>query len=213
VENYLQVIFDHVLYGRHLELSEVLQKALDQGIPPKLILDEGLIKAMDEVGDRFENGSYYIPEMILSARAMKSALKILEPYLREEKIQSRGKLVIGTVKGDLHDIGKNLVALAFQGAGYEVVDLGIDVAPSRFVEAMLEHHPDIIGLSALLTTTMLNMKATIQAIEEAGFRNEVKILLGGAPLSDSYAEEVGADGYATDAFQGVALAKRLLGPE
>jgi 5-methyltetrahydrofolate--homocysteine methyltransferase len=166
---------------------------------------------MAEVGRLFEEGEYFVPEMLISARAMKSAMAILKPHLTSEQVGSAGKVAIGTVKGDLHDIGKNLVSLMLEGAGFQVVDLGSDVSPDKFVDAVKNNGVDIVAMSALLTTTMVNMKATVTALEEAGLRSKVKVMIGGAPVTDAFAKQVGADGYAPDASRAVAVAKVLLG--
>jgi 5-methyltetrahydrofolate--homocysteine methyltransferase len=174
------------------------------------LLNQALIPAMAEVGRRFEAGEYFVPEMLISARAMKSGLAILKPKLVKQNFKSYGKIVVGTVKGDLHDIGKNLVSLMLEGAGFEVIDAGSDVAPEKFVEIAKANNADIIGLSALLTTTMTNMKATVTALEQAGLKGKIKVMIGGAPVTEGYAIQIGADGYAEDASKAVALAKQLI---
>jgi 5-methyltetrahydrofolate--homocysteine methyltransferase len=198
-----------VIGGKAAATQQEVKNALQAGIKPEQILSEGLIAAMSEVGARFERGEFYVPEMLIAARAMQSGLSILRPLLTDQAMAMRGKVVIGTVKGDLHDIGKNLVAMMLEGAGYEVVDLGTDVPPEKFASAVREHHPALVGMSALLTTTMRNMKETIEAIEDIGLRGQVKIMVGGAPLTEAFAKDVGADGYAPDASRAVALAKSL----
>lgn len=205
----IQQIAEAVIGGKAAATQQEVKNALQAGIKPEQILSEGLIAAMSEVGARFERGEFYVPEMLIAARAMQSGLSILRPLLTEQAMAMRGKVVIGTVKGDLHDIGKNLVAMMLEGAGYEVVDLGTDVPPEKFASAVREHHPALVGISALLTTTMRNMKETIEAIEDVGLRGQVKIIVGGAPLTEAFAKEVGADGYAPDASRAVALAKSL----
>ncbi|MGD0576265.1 MAG: corrinoid protein [Anaerolineales bacterium] len=205
----IQQIAEAVIGGKAAATQQEVKNALQAGIKPEQILSEGLIAAMSEVGARFERGEFYVPEMLIAARAMQSGLSILRPLLTEQAMAMRGKVVIGTVKGDLHDIGKNLVAMMLEGAGYEVVDLGTDVPPEKFASAVREHHPALVGMSALLTTTMRNMKETIEAIEDIGLRGQVKIIVGGAPLTEAFAKEVGADGYAPDASRAVALAKSL----
>lgn len=205
----IQQIAEAVIGGKAAATQQEVKNALQAGIKPEQILSEGLIAAMSEVGARFERGEFYVPEMLIAARAMQSGLSILRPLLTEQAMAMRGKVVIGTVKGDLHDIGKNLVAMMLEGAGYEVVDLGTDVPPEKFASAVREHHPALVGMSALLTTTMRNMKETIEAIEDVGLRGQVKIIVGGAPLTEAFAKEVGADGYAPDASRAVALAKSL----
>jgi len=202
-------LFEAVLLGNAEGVKEGIQEALDAGLSPEVILNQGMIDAMREVGRRFEAGEYFVPEMLVSARAMQAGMADLKPYLQQSDIKPMGRVVIGTVKGDLHDIGKNLVALMLEGAGFEIIDLGVDVAAEDFVKSIREEHPDILGLSALLTTTMLSMKQAIEAVAEAALRDKVKIMVGGAPVTDAYALEIGADGYAPDASQAVALAKSL----
>jgi len=186
------------------------RKAIGDGMSPKEILDDGLIAGMDVVGRDFKAGDLFIPEVLLSARAMHAGLEILRPLLVESGVRPQGKLVIGTVAGDLHDIGKNLVSMMFQGAGFEVVDLGTDVPPEKFVESIRAENADLVGMSALLTTTMPSMKTTIEAINQAGLRNKVKVLIGGAPVTAKYAEDIGADRFAPDAGAAVEVARELL---
>ncbi|NTU64024.1 MAG: cobalamin-binding protein [Chloroflexi bacterium] len=178
-------------------------------------MDERLQKiydsAMQEVGRLFEEGEYFVPEMLISARAMQTGLALLKPHLVQANVQSAGKVIIGTVKGDLHDIGKNLVAMMLEGAAFEIIDLGVDVSPDKFVEAVKTHQPAIVGLSALLTTTMPNMKTTIEALKTAGLRDQVKVIIGGAPVTETYASDIGADGFATDASRAVTVTKSLIG--
>ena len=187
-----------------------VQAALDAGIDPKTILNEAMSKGMSEVGQLFEDWEFFVPEMLVAARAMASGMEILKPRLIQADVKSAGKVIIGTVQGDLHDIGKNLVGMMLEGAAFEVVDLGADVSPEKFVEAVKENGAQIVALSALLTTTMPSMKATIEALETAGLRDKVKVMVGGAPLSDQYAKEIHADGYSPDANRAVALAKSLI---
>ena len=187
-----------------------MQAALDAGVAPGEILNKGCIAAMGEVGRLFEEGEVFVPEMLIAARAMQAAMNILKPYLTEGEIVSAGKIVIGTVAGDLHDIGKNLVGMMMEGAGFEIVDLGSDVKPETFIEAIREHKPDLIGMSALLTTTMPSMATTIEALTEAGLRDQVKVLVGGAPVTQKFADEIGADGFAPDASSAARKAKELL---
>ncbi len=203
-------IYTSVLEGDAPGTEANVTYALDEGVEAGKILNESLIAAMDEVGKRFENGEYYVPEMLIAARAMQAGLGLLKPHLVEAGIESAGKVVIGTVKGDLHDIGKNLVAMMLEGAGFEIIDLGTDVSPDQFRAAVQEHNPQIMGVSALLTTTMQSMKSTIEVLEEAGVRDTVKIIIGGAPVTDEFAKEISADGYAPDASRAVAVAKSLL---
>jgi 5-methyltetrahydrofolate--homocysteine methyltransferase len=199
-----------VIEGQALPAKEATQAALDEGIPPGTILLEALVPAMDDVGNRYECGEYFVPEMLISVRAMKEGLKILKPLLVESDVKPAGKVVAGTVKGDLHDIGKNLVCMMLEGAGFEIVDLGCDVPVEKFVAAAKEG-ADLVALSALLSTTMPNIKATVEALGEAGLRDRVKVMIGGAPVNDNVAQEYGADGYAADASAAVALARKLAG--
>lgn len=185
--------------------------ALDKGERAGEILHQACIPAMIEVGRLFERNEIYVPEMLVSARAMQGALDLLRPHLVEGDLKVAGKIVIGTVSGDLHDIGKNLVCIMFEGAGFEVVDLGTDVSPETFVQAVQENQPDIVGMSALLTTTMPSMEKTIQAIQEAGIREQVKVMIGGAPVTVDYAAKIGADGYAPDASSATRKAREFLG--
>ena len=205
----IQHISEAVIAGKAAVVEQEVKNELEAKTAPDKILTEGLIAAMSEVGARFERGEFYVPEMLIAARAMKAGLAILRPLLTEQAVAMRGKVVIGTVKGDLHDIGKNLVSMMLEGAGYQIVDLGTDVPPEKFAAAVREHHPKLVGMSALLTTTMRNMKETIEAIEDVGLRSQVKIIVGGAPLTDAYAKDIGADGYAPDASRAVALANSL----
>jgi len=199
------------LYGGDMDAVEAAtRKAIDDGMSPKEILDDGLIAGMDVVGRDFKAGDLFIPEVLLCARAMHAGLEILRPLLAESGVPAQGKLVIGTVAGDLHDIGKNLVSMMFQGAGFEVVDLGTDVSPEKFVETVRAENADLVGLSALLTTTMPSMKATIDAFIQAGLRDKVKVLIGGAPVTAEYSEAIGADGFAPDAGAAVDTARELL---
>ena len=186
------------------------RRALQNGAEPGEILERGLITAMDGVGRLYSAGEIYVPEMLVAARAMKTCLTVLQPLLAQGDHASRGKVVIGTVKGDIHDIGKNIVGIMLEGSGFEVVDLGVDVSPQAFAEAVVEHRPDIVGLSALLTTTMPVMRTVISALEEFGVRETVKVMVGGAPLTDEYAREIGADAYASDAARASERAKELV---
>ncbi len=206
----LKVIFQGVVEGDNAGVQESVKAALAAGTPAGTILNEGLIAGMAEVGRLFEEGEYFVPEMLIAARAMKGAMAILKPLLSAGEVGMAGKVILGTVKGDLHDIGKNLVGLMLEGAGFQVIDLGSDVSPEKYVEATKEHAPQIVAMSALLTTTMVNMKSTITALEEAGLRGKIKIMVGGAPVTDAFAAQIGADGYAADASRAVATAKALL---
>jgi 5-methyltetrahydrofolate--homocysteine methyltransferase len=203
-------IFDGIVDGQAPFVAQKVQQALDSGVDPGVILNQGMIAAMAEVGKRFEEGEFFVPEMLIAARAMQSGLALLKPHLQQADLQSSGKVVIGTVKGDLHDIGKNLVAMMLEGAGFEIIDLGTDVSPDKFVAAAREHQADLVAMSALLTTTMPNMKVTIDALQAAGLRPQVKVLIGGAPVTENFVRQVGADGYAPDASRAVAVAKSLL---
>jgi 5-methyltetrahydrofolate--homocysteine methyltransferase len=199
------------LYGGDMEAVEAAtRKAIDDGMSPKEILDDGLIAGMDVVGRDFKAGDLFIPEVLLCARVMHAGMEILRPLLAESGVPAQGKLVIGTVAGDLHDIGKNLVSMMFQGAGFEVIDLGTDVPPEKFVEAVRAENADLVGMSALLTTTMPSMKTTIDALIQAGLRDNVKVLIGGAPVTVEYSEDIGADGFAPDAGAAVDAARELL---
>jgi 5-methyltetrahydrofolate--homocysteine methyltransferase len=202
-------IYESVLDGAQKVTAAKVTEAIESGLTAETILNDGLVKAMAEVGRLFEEGEYFVPEMLIAARAMQSGLTILKPILVAEDFKPIGKVAAGTVKGDLHDIGKNLVCMMLEGASFEIVDLGTDVKPEQFIEAVREQGCNIIAMSALLTTTMPNMKATIEALKEAGLRDQVKVMVGGAPLTDSFAAEIGADGYSPDASQAVALARRL----
>jgi 5-methyltetrahydrofolate--homocysteine methyltransferase len=206
----LNEIYDNVLGGNQERVQELVQQALDAGIDPEFILKEGMIAAMQEVGCRFEDGVSFIPDMLISARAMQAGMNLLRPSLILADVKPLGKIVIGTVKGDLHDIGKNLVCMMLEGAGFEIVDLGVDVSTEKFVSAVEEHKPDLVGISALLTTTMANMKATIQGLRAAIKDGDVKILVGGAPVTEDFAKKIGADGFASDAGKAVTLAKSLI---
>ena len=199
-----------VLEGDLNAAKSITQKLLDQGVAPGVILNEGLIVGMNEVGRLFKANEYFVPEVLISARAMKGAMELLRPLLAAGEGTTVGKVVIGTVQGDLHDIGKNLVGMMLEGAGFEVIDLQTDVSPAKFVEAVKEHKPNIVAMSALLTTTMTAMKSTIEALKEAGVRDHVKIMVGGAPVTDRFAKEIGADGYAPEAASASELAKTLV---
>jgi 5-methyltetrahydrofolate--homocysteine methyltransferase len=210
MEQVMQELYTSILNGENKVVPVKVQAALDEGVDASRILNEGMIAAMAEVGKLFEEGEYYVPEMLISARSMQAGLAVLKPHLMQANIKSAGKVVAGTVKGDLHDIGKNLVCMMLEGAGFEIHDLGTDVAPEQFVSAVQAEEVDIVALSALLTTTMPNMKVTIEALREAGLRERVKVIIGGAPVTDGYAQQIGADGYSPDASRAVSLAKSLL---
>lgn len=210
MDEILKNLFDAILDGDVESAKSNVQKALDAQLNPTIILNEGMIAAMREVGCRFEAGEYFVPEMLIAARAMQSGMAILKPHLQQADVKSNGKVLIGTVKGDLHDIGKNLVVLMLEGAGFEVKDLGVDVPVEKFIQAAQEEKPDIVAMSALLTTTMQMMKQTIEAFSTAGLRNKVKIMIGGAPVTEAFASEIGADGFSLDASRAVATAKALV---
>jgi 5-methyltetrahydrofolate--homocysteine methyltransferase len=205
----LQKIASNLYDGEDEAVAELVQQALDQGLAPGEILQGGLIAGMDEVGRDFKAGELFVPEVLIAARAMHAGMGVLRPLLAESDAPSAGKFVIGTVKGDLHDIGKNLVRMMLEGAGFETVDLGTDVEPQAFVKAVREHKPTLMGMSALLTTTMVQMKTTIEALTEAGVRDSVKIMIGGAPVTDAFAKQIGADAYAPDAASAVDTARAL----
>ena len=192
------------------KVGELVKKALEEKLTPKDILENGLIKGMDIIGAKFKKNEVYVPEVLIAARAMHAGMSILRPKLAETGVKNIGKIAIGTVKGDLHDIGKNLVKMMLEGAGFEVIDLGIDVSVDKFVEAVKVHQPNIIGMSALLTTTMINMAEVIKALEAAGLRDKVKIMIGGAPITQNYANQIGADGYSPDAASAVDSAKSFI---
>jgi 5-methyltetrahydrofolate--homocysteine methyltransferase len=206
----IEEIRQAVIEGQAKAVVPKVEQALADGIPADEILQKGLIDAMAEVGRLFEEGEYFVPEMLIAARAMSAALELLKPHLVERGVEPLGRVAIGTVKGDLHDIGKSLVAMMLEGAGFEIVNLGVDVAPEKFVEEA-KKGAQIVAMSALLTTTMPNMKNTIQALKEAGVRDKVKVMIGGAPVTQAYADEIGADGYSPDASSAVRKAKELLG--
>jgi 5-methyltetrahydrofolate--homocysteine methyltransferase len=206
----LQRVWEQVIEGNKAGVEAAVRAARDAALTPEQILNEGLIAAMTEVGNRFERQEFYVPEMLVSARAMQAGLALLKPQLMESGVKAVGKVVLGTVRGDLHDIGKSLVGMMLEGAGFEVIDLGTDVGPEKFGEAVRVHQPQLVGMSALLTTTMQNMKSTLEALEDLGVRRQVKVMVGGAPVTESFAREIAADGYAPDASRAVALAKSLL---
>ena len=206
----LSAIYNAILDGDVAGAKDGVQTALMTDLQPENILADGMIAAMREVGRRFEEGDYYVPEMLVAASAMQAALFLLKPLLVASDVKSTGRVAIGPVKGDLHDIGKNMVALMLEGAGFEVTDLGVDVPPEKFVEAIAAGDVNILALSALLTTTMPNMKTTIESVQQAGLRDKVRIIIGGAPVTQHYADEIGADGFAADASSAVCAARQLL---
>lgn len=208
----IEELYEAVLAGDKSTAEHLTREAIEASADPQSLIDQGMIPAMDEVGRRFEEEEYFVPELLLSARAMKAALAIVTPLLSESGGSHKGRVVIGTVQGDLHDIGKNLVSSMLEGAGFEVIDLGTDVSPEQFVTAVEENAADLVGLSALLTATMPSMKTTIEAFEAAGIRDRVKVMVGGAPLSTDYAEEIKADAYADNATAAVRTAQALTRP-
>jgi 5-methyltetrahydrofolate--homocysteine methyltransferase len=206
----LQALAEAIINGKRDDALALTNAAIGEGVPPADIVNQGLIAGMSVVGDRFKRNEFYVPEVLIAARAMKAAMAPLKPLLAECGVEPVARVAIGTVKGDLHDIGKNLVAMMLEGAGFEVIDLGVDVTPEGFVGAVNDKRANVIGLSALLTTTMPSMKDTIAALSEAGVRDRVKVVIGGAPLTQNYADEIGADGYAPDAASAVDAVKELL---
>jgi 5-methyltetrahydrofolate--homocysteine methyltransferase len=205
----LKTIYQAVIDGDAAEVEAGVKAALAEGIGAEEILNQALVAPMDEVGQRFEEGDLFVPEMLIAARAMQAGLKILKPHLVKADVKAAGKVAIGTVKGDLHDIGKNLVAMMLEGAGFEVNDLGVDVSPEAFVKAAREG-AQLIGMSALLTTTMSNMEVTVQALKAAGLRDTVKVFIGGAPVTQEYANKIGADAFASDASSATRMARQLI---
>lgn len=207
----LQGIAENVIKGNAPEVERLVREAIDEGVSAAEILNQGLVAGMNVVGDKFKKNEFYVPEVLIAARAMKAGMALLRPLLADTGVKPVAKFLIGTVKGDLHDIGKNLVAMMMEGAGFQVIDLGIDVPPEKFVEVIKAESPELVGMSALLTTTMISMKDTIEALDRAGVRDKVKVMVGGAPVTQDYADEIGADGYAPDAASAVDKAKELLG--
>lgn len=210
MEETLKSIYQGVMDGDLDAVQEKTQEGIDGGVDPEVILNEVLVPAMDEVGRRFETGEFFVPDLMFTARAMQAGLAILKPKLIEKDIKPIGKVLIGTVKGDLHDIGKNLVAMMLEGAGFEIQDIGVDVPAERFVESLRDGAAGIVAISALLTTSMPAMKTTIDAINEAGLRSQVKVIVGGAQVTEAFAKEIGADGSAPDAAQAAKLAKSFV---
>ena len=209
-EEILQGLYDETLVGNAPRVLELTEEGLGIGMEPQTLLFDALIPSLEEVGARFERGDFFVPEMLIAGRAMAGAMELLRPLLADTGVQTVGKFLMGTVKGDVHDIGKNLVNIMLEGAGFEVIDLGVQVPPERFVEKIHEHQPDIVGFSAFLTTTMPMFKANINALEKAGIRNKVAVMVGGAPVTQEYADVVGADGYSADASSAVKKAKELV---
>ena len=209
----LQKLYTAVLEGDAKTSAAVTQQALDEGVEPMKLITDAMVPAMDEAGRRFEAEEYFVPELLLAARAMKAAMVLIRPLLVASGAKSAGRVAVGTVKGDLHDIGKNLVASMLEGGGFEVIDLGADVSPEKFIAAVKEQGAQVVCLSALLTVTMPAMKTTIMALQQAGVRDSVKVLVGGAPVTSQYATEIGADGYGENANSAVALTRKLLAGE
>lgn len=205
-ENFYRAISE----GKMEDVKKLTQEALDAGERAESVLKDGLLPAMEQIGIKFKNNEIYIPEVLIAARAMHAGMAIIKPILSKSASTRSAKVIVGTVKGDLHDIGKNLVVMMLEGGGFDVVDLGIDVSPDKFVEAIKKHQPQVVGMSALLTTTMREMKGTIEAIQEAGLRKQVKTIIGGAPVTERFAKEIGADGCAPDAASAVDLVKALV---
>jgi methylmalonyl-CoA mutase cobalamin-binding domain/chain len=206
----LKGLYDETMVGNKPAVLELTQTGIDTGLPPERMLFEALIPSLEEVGARFERGDWFVPEMLVAGKAMAGALDLLRPLLAQGGVESVGTFLMGTVKGDVHDIGKNLVNIMLEGAGFTVIDLGVQVPPEKFVDAIEEHKPDIVGMSAFLTTTMPMFKANINAIEKAGLRDKVVIMVGGAPVTQEYADVCGADGYAADAATAVRRAKEFV---
>src|SRR5690348_4545838 len=209
-EEILQGLYDETLVGNAPRVLELTEEGLTLGMEPQTLLFDALIPSLEEVGARFERGDFFVPEMLIAGRAMAGAMERLRPLLAETGVQTIGTFLMGTVKGDVHDIGKNLVDIMLEGAGFKVVDLGVQIAPETFIDAIKEHKPDVVGFSAFLTTTMPMFKVNIEAIEKAGLRDDVIIMVGGAPVTQEYADAVGADGYAADAATATRRAKELL---
>lgn len=206
----LQQLAEMLLKGDVAAVRELTERLLQNNVAPQTILNDGLIAGMDVVGQKMRDCEIYLPDVLQSARAMRAAMDILKPYLMKEGVKPMGRIVLGTVKGDLHDIGKNIVGIMLQGAGIEVIDLGVNILPEQFVAAIKEHNPTLVGMSALLTTTMSWMKKTLEVIAEAGVRSQVKVMVGGAPITQRFADQIGADGFSRDAAGAVVIAKELL---
>jgi len=205
-----QKLADSIIVGNAKLAKSLTEEAIRGGHSPKEVLDEGLIAGMNVVGDRFRKNEIYVPEVLISARAMKAALEILRPLLTQTGVPPKGKVVLGTVKGDLHDIGKNLVGMMLEGAGFKIIDLGIDVSPEKFAASVEQENPDVLGMSALLTTTMVGMKTVIDVLEAKNLRDKIRVIIGGAPVTQNYCDEIGADGYSRDSASAVDLVKQLL---
>ncbi len=210
MKNLLENLSQNLINGNKEAVEKLTRQALKKEVTARDILNKGLLPGMEVVGRKFREFEFFLPEVLVAARAMKAAMEIIKPLLIETGVKPVAKVILGTVRGDLHDIGKNLVGMMLQGAGFEVIDLGIDVAPEKFVEMAKQEEVDLVGLSALLSTTMVSMKNTVEAFRNAGYRDKVKIIIGGAPVTKAYADEIGADGYAADAPSAADLAKALL---
>jgi len=206
----MEKLIEAVVAGKVQDTTDQVQQLLQGGAAPDAMMNEAMIPAMDVVGDLFQKGEVYLPDMLMAAKAMKAGLQILTPRMVQAEASSAGTAVVGTVRGDMHDIGKNLLSIALEGAGFKVVDLGIDVTPEAFVESLKEHQPEVLGLSALLTTTMIAMREVIEAVLEAGLRDTVKVMIGGAPVTREYAEEIGADFYGPDSTSGKDFARKAV---
>ncbi len=203
-------VAESVIKGDFQTVRKLTQEMIDSNVDPIQIINEGLMAGMNVVGVRFKAGDMFVPEVMMSAKAMSSGIELVKPLIAESNMPSAGKVIIGTVKGDLHDIGKKLVIMMLESAGFQIIDLGVDISPETFVKAVKEHKPQIVGMSALLTTTMLYMKETIEVLEEEGLRDSVKVIIGGAPVTQSFADQIGADGYASDAAVATDLCKTLV---
>lgn len=210
MEDHLRKVFDAIIRGDASVARNRVQSCLERGVDPKDIMEQGLIAAMTLIGERFKKDEIFLPEVMIAARAMNAGLEILDPILGKSEIHTKGKIVLGTVRDDLHDVGKNIVSMMFRGAGFTVIDLGISVPEEQFVNAINEHHPDILGLSALLSMTLPMMKSSIELMEESGLREDTIVMVGGAPVTEAFAQEIGADGYAPDAASAVDRAKELM---
>jgi 5-methyltetrahydrofolate--homocysteine methyltransferase len=206
----LKTLSGQLIRGQADQVAQLTERGLEEGLEPLEILNGGLIPGMDEVGERFKDGEMYVPDVLIAARAMRAGMDVLRPLLTQSEVPSPGTVILGTIRGDLHDIGKNLVGIMLEGAGFEVIDLGVDVSPEQFVQAARERHPRIIGMSALLTVTMVGMKRVLDDLQTAGLRNRIAAMVGGAPVTQAFAQEIGADGYAHDAVSAVTVAKDLL---
>lgn len=211
MSTYVEAIYQGIIQGLKEDVEKATIQGLGKGISAASLLNEAMIPAMEEVGRRFEANEYFVPEMIIAARAMKAGLAVLRPELVAKGVESKGCVVLGAAHGDMHDIGKNLVAMMIEGAGFQVIDLGVNASPEAFVTTTREQQADVIGISSLVTTTMPSMKYTIEALEEAGLRDKVKVIIGGAPVTQKYADEIGADGYSHDAAGAARLVKQLMG--